>query len=210
MPWSIEDVEKHKKGLSEADKKKWVAIANSVLKQCQEENSMDCEGMAIRVANSKTGRRSITSDADHSRALLMKMKTRAVFWIAAAVLFLFLVSACGVNNSKDALNGSAWDLIFIDQTPTLKGTKLTVKFAEGQIGGSAGCNSYSGSYKVNGEKISIGPIAMTMMACVDPGVMEQEQTFLAYLQNAQSFKLNEGELLILSSYGKALTFIPKG
>ena len=56
MPWSIEDVEKHKKGLSEADKKKWVTIANSVLKQCQEKNGKDCEGMAIRVANSKTGR----------------------------------------------------------------------------------------------------------------------------------------------------------
>ncbi len=65
MPWSIEDVEKHKKGLSEADKKKWVAIANSVLKQCQEKNGKDCDGMAIRVANSKTGERSITSDAGH-------------------------------------------------------------------------------------------------------------------------------------------------
>ena len=33
---------------------------------------------------------------------------------------------------------------------------------------------------------------MAMMACVDPGVMEQEQTFQEYLQNAQTFVRSEG------------------
>jgi uncharacterized protein YdaT len=56
MPWSVADVEKHKKGLSAAQKKKWVQIANGVLKDCQEMKQDDCEAKAIRIANSKTSK----------------------------------------------------------------------------------------------------------------------------------------------------------
>jgi len=140
----------------------------------------------------------------------MAMKTRVAFWIVAVVMFLSLLTACGEINPRDALNGTAWVLTSIDNTPPLKGTKLTVKFTKGQIGGSSGCNSYGGSYEIKGVKISTGPIVMTMMACVDPGVMEQEQTFLEYLQDAQTFKLSEGQLQIFRSDEKALTFIPQG
>ena len=51
---------------------------------------------------------------------------------------------------------------------------------------------------------------MTMMACVDPGVMEQEQAFLEYLQDERTFMLSEGQLQIIRSDGKTLTFIPQG
>lgn len=53
MPWTVADVDKHKKGLTPAQKKKWVTIANSALKQCQTSGGSDCEGKAIRIANSK-------------------------------------------------------------------------------------------------------------------------------------------------------------
>jgi len=53
MPWTTKDVDKHKKGLTPAQKKKWVSIANSILASCKKEGGSDCEGKAIRVANSK-------------------------------------------------------------------------------------------------------------------------------------------------------------
>lgn len=55
MPWSIEDVDKHKKGLSPAEKKKWVSVANGVLKKCLADGGTDatCAPKAIRIANSK-------------------------------------------------------------------------------------------------------------------------------------------------------------
>jgi len=53
MPWKISDVESHRKGLTDEQKKKWVKIANSVLAKCKEEGGKDCEGKAIRIANSK-------------------------------------------------------------------------------------------------------------------------------------------------------------
>ncbi len=52
MPWSVKEVDKHKKGLTPAQKKKWVRIANSTLKSCQAAGESDCEGRAVRVANS--------------------------------------------------------------------------------------------------------------------------------------------------------------
>jgi hypothetical protein len=53
MPWTVADVERHKKGLTPTQKKKWVKIANGVLKKCQADGGSDCEGKAIRIANSK-------------------------------------------------------------------------------------------------------------------------------------------------------------
>jgi uncharacterized protein YdaT len=47
MPWKTSDVDKHKKGLTPQQKKHWVAVANSVLKETGN------EGRAIRAANSK-------------------------------------------------------------------------------------------------------------------------------------------------------------
>ncbi len=53
MPWDIMDVDKHRKGLSKPQKKKWCRVANGVLKSCLADKGKDCEGMAIKVANSK-------------------------------------------------------------------------------------------------------------------------------------------------------------
>jgi hypothetical protein len=53
MPWTIDKVDEHKKGLSDEQKKKWVRIANSVLKRCENKKGKDCEAVAIRTANSK-------------------------------------------------------------------------------------------------------------------------------------------------------------
>lgn len=53
MPWSSGDVEKHKKGLSDKQKERWVATANSVLKDCMAKggSESECAGKAIRIAN---------------------------------------------------------------------------------------------------------------------------------------------------------------
>jgi hypothetical protein len=62
MPWDISKVEEHKSGLSDSQKKKWVEIANSVLKSCKAKGGKDCDAMAIRVANSRVGANSLQSN----------------------------------------------------------------------------------------------------------------------------------------------------
>jgi hypothetical protein len=54
MPWTTKDVDKFKRGLSDDQKRRWVAIANGSLAECMEQNDaeeIDCEVRAIRIAN---------------------------------------------------------------------------------------------------------------------------------------------------------------
>ena len=55
MPWSSSEAVKHKKGLSPAQAAKWAKIANGILADCQSAKGSDCEGKAVRIANSKVG-----------------------------------------------------------------------------------------------------------------------------------------------------------
>lgn len=51
MPWTEDDVDRHHKGLSDAEKRQWVAVANQQLAQHGD------EGRAIREANAVVNRR---------------------------------------------------------------------------------------------------------------------------------------------------------
>jgi len=55
MPWTKNDVDKHKAGLDDKQKEKWVRIANESLAACIENGGTDetCAPKAIRIANSQ-------------------------------------------------------------------------------------------------------------------------------------------------------------
>lgn len=53
MPWTAKDAKRFKKGLTSAQASRWASIANGVLRSCQSAGGSDCEGRAIRVANSR-------------------------------------------------------------------------------------------------------------------------------------------------------------
>ena len=61
MPWTVADVDSHKKGLTPEQKKKWVAVANGIYKDCLAKGGTDktCAPKAIRIANSKFSEESI-------------------------------------------------------------------------------------------------------------------------------------------------------
>ena len=101
------------------------------------------------------------------------------------------------------LAGTTWDVIGYNTgtqavRSVVNGTTLTLEFDEaGKAGGSSGCNTYDGPYTtsgdysvVGGQPVTIGPIASTKMACVEPdGVMEQESQFLAALTSSGLWRL---------------------
>ena len=53
MPWTAASANDFKKGLSKKQRKKWASVANGVLAGCMDEGGKDCEGKAVRIANSK-------------------------------------------------------------------------------------------------------------------------------------------------------------
>ncbi len=96
-----------------------------------------------------------------------------------------------------------------DLQAVLEGTEITTSFngAEGQVTGSAGCNSYFASYEASGNKLSFSDIAQTEMYCIAPGgVMEQEQEYLALLLDTATFQVEDSQLTISSSDGQVLIF----
>jgi heat shock protein HslJ len=141
---------------------------------------------------------------------MIKMKYAAVVALAG-ILILSLAACQGADSaSGDPLDGTSWVLMTYRKTRPISGTTITATFEDGQVRGSAGCNSYGGSYQVSDDTITVGQVAITEMACLEPeGAMDQELVFVEFLTDAQTFRLADGQLQILRSDGEALTFVPK-
>jgi hypothetical protein len=52
MPWTAADAKRHVKGLTPKQARQWSHVANAALSRCQDAGESDCEGRAIRQANS--------------------------------------------------------------------------------------------------------------------------------------------------------------
>ena len=83
-----------------------------------------------------------------------------------------------------------------DPQSVLEDTRITASFFKQEnisgIGfrGTAGCNSYFGSFEITEEGITVGPIGATEMYCMDEGVMEQEGLFLSALGSAKGYEVS--------------------
>ncbi len=115
---------------------------------------------------------------------------------------LTLSNAAGQNilayhaQSQD-LSGTSWQVISYNNgkqavVSVLNDTFVTLEFgADGALSGKGGCNTYSGTYKVTGDQIVVGPLISTKMACNSPaGVMDQETQYLSALQGAASYQID--------------------
>ena len=119
------------------------------------------------------------------------------------ILVLGLI-ACVTGTGEDMLEDTTWVLDSYGEpgnlTAVIADIKITAEFisAEETVKGSAGCNSYFGSYELKGSKLSIpGPIGATERYCMEPeGVMDQEHDYLALLQSAESYEIDDNELQI--------------
>ena len=80
----------------------------------------------------------------------------------------------------------------------LPNIQITVYFDSATKGftGDAGCNTYSGSYEVNGDSISFtGSIAITEMWCGED-VAQQETEYMQIFGDADSFEIKNGNLYL--------------
>jgi heat shock protein HslJ len=86
------------------------------------------------------------------------------------------------------------------------GTQITLTFNEdGTLAGNASCNTYGGSYTLDGASITINELYWTEMACPDPpGIMEQEMTFLDTLQAVTTWEIGMNGLTLTTDDGRAL------
>ncbi|HET8929706.1 MAG TPA: META domain-containing protein [Acidimicrobiales bacterium] len=111
----------------------------------------------------------------------------------------------GLPNTKVDLIADAWRLDVPASNPKLAATAsaasaspeggpsasgVTIDFhADGTVSGRAPCNSFDGSFTVDGDSVTIAKIAATMMACEEP-VMDDESTLLEALEAEHHVKFS--------------------
>lgn len=115
--------------------------------------------------------------------------------------------------STAELEGTVWQVIALADSQgqlvmPAPNSEAGVTFQDGQLGGNATCNTYFGSYTVDGNTLAITMGGMTMMACPEP-LMAQEQLFVTNLQSAATYEITADQLHIRNADGATvLVFAP--
>ena len=134
-----------------------------------------------------------------------------------AGLAILVVAACdstgsGTNATPEPtsaadLAGTSWTLVSIGGAPVVEGSGPHLTFdTGGKASGSTGCNSFSGTYAVDGTALTIGGLATTRMAC-EENLMVQEAAVLEALAGVSGWEIDADGLLHLTG-GTELVFQP--
>ena len=132
-------------------------------------------------------------------------------------LTILILSGCTLTEifeqpaAPKALIGTEWTLTSLNGQPLIAGTEINLYFEAAFLGGVMSCNQYgggpdSGRYvATNDGDLTLGPIAVTVMACPTPaGVMEQEATYLEVLQSAASYRVEDEQLIIANASSETI------
>ena len=107
--------------------------------------------------------------------------------------------------ASSSLVSTGWTLMELNGKPFIPVEKhpVTMIFdASGdKVSGSGGCNRYSGSYKLDGNKLTFGNQAVTAMLCAD---MTGETAYFAMLPKVASFQRLGESLTLFDKNGTAI------
>jgi heat shock protein HslJ len=111
--------------------------------------------------------------------------------------------SASMQKSANALAWTEWKLTQPEYSGLEKAPFL--KFTDERISASVGLNSIGGSYKLDGEKLSFGPMLSTKMAG-PPALMKAEDQYVEALNGVQSYALSEGGVTLTLSGKQTLRF----
>jgi heat shock protein HslJ len=147
---------------------------------------------------------------------------RAVIYLfMMAALLLGAVAACTPAGGEpegtgagdvtlEELEGTTWILESFgpadNPTEPLPNAVPTLHFENmGSINGFSGCNQFFGEIAIDGRNITISGVGGTEMACLDPGVMEQESAYYSALTSATTIT-RDGDTLVIGYEGGELRY----
>lgn len=126
----------------------------------------------------------------------MNRPIRVIAWVALLAAFALGCTPWS-DNANGGLVNTSWTVRTINGVAVNPAAPPTMSFAQdATVGGSASCNRYSGPFRTDGDRISIGDVSMTQMLC-EGEANAQEAAFLGALRAAQTWRLTQtGELEI--------------
>ena len=124
-------------------------------------------------------------------------------WALVLSAFLLIMTGCG-NDGLD-LSAQTWMLVEVDGAPAVPTGIATLSFADdGTLSGNTGCNSFTGSYEIDGSSLTIAsPLASSLRAC-DEEIMSQETAVLQALESTSRFSISGSELELIDDSNKTL------
>ena len=106
----------------------------------------------------------------------------------------------------DQLSGTTWRLASSSAEQVRpEDFTITADFADGHMAGQAPVNRYTASYTIDGETITLGPVAGTRMAGPDDA-MAAEAAYFALLVTVTGFHLDGDELALLAGEKPVLEY----
>ena len=128
----------------------------------------------------------------------------------------FLAGCCRTVGAATAapeaammLEGPTWRLTHLrgldPGRPSGATRPVTARFKAGRISGFSGCNQFFGTYAVDGDRVVIGSLAGSMMACPEPS-MALENAVHAALAGTFRYVLADQRLTLLSDAEPTLAF----
>ena len=119
-----------------------------------------------------------------------------------------LASPEGTTVLETGLENTLWNLVSFGElgaeAALVQGSTITLLLAAGQAAGTGGCNGYGGTYQVDGNSISFGPITSTKMACADAQATEQEGRYLQALESASEYAVEGDQLNVTYDDGNGV------
>lgn len=114
-----------------------------------------------------------------------------------------VLAGCG-GDAHALLTGGEWVVEDLGGQGIVDDSHLSLTFyADGSVGGAAGCNRWTGTFALEGG-MTFGAAATTRMACA-PALMAQEQAFTAALGGVAGYDIDAtGALVLTDAAGAAL------
>ncbi|HOW90774.1 MAG TPA: META domain-containing protein [Anaerolineaceae bacterium] len=133
------------------------------------------------------------------------MKKYLPIFVTIGLIFLVLIVLTYRKPAKkDILDGSIWRVEKLQTAQTLEFSTLTLRFHNHKISGSSECNRFYGIYEITGDQIVIEVRERTEEKCMEPGIIQQDELFVAQLQNAERFSYSGSDLKLYAADGQEI------
>jgi len=133
------------------------------------------------------------------------------------VVLALSASACDATGSAASgspeptpptdLSGTNWVLVSVGGANVAESPPAGLAFETGaRVSGSTGCNSFGGTFSIDGSSLAFGPLATTKRGCERP-LMDQERAVLDGLAGAAGWAVDDAGRLHLTG-ATELVFAP--
>jgi len=133
---------------------------------------------------------------------------RPVRCLGTSAVVVLLAAGCGGSLGAAPEIGGEWELVQFSRdgsvVPAPVGGRATLAVADGELTGSSFCNTFSGTYRLDGDELSVSDLGGTEIGCT-PELMDAEAAYLSALEGADQAAVTDG-YLVLSGDDAGLRF----